>query len=193
MNPLVCPGGLKIADTPYIGTEFNNLWRLHLIEQIDKKKRKTLKGMAAAAGVTALSSIPVFATGSALTDKVPESAKSARQVWPPVAVKSPIELTTRVSAIRNDIEVVLTNTGRKAVTLTQLSPSQVNTPRGHFDLADLLREGPRQLAAGESISVPITHHAIDSAAGSLHQLTRTGLSIVTDADDFAAVSYAVVA
>lgn len=164
-----------------------------MIEKIDKKKRKTLKGIAAVAGATALGSIPAFATTEPLTDSVLAGSTSTRQVWPPVAVRSPIELTTRVSAIKNDIEVVLTNRGQQAVTLTQLTPSQVNTPRGNFDFADVLKEGPRQLAAGESISVPITHHAIDSAAGSLHQLTRTGLTIATDADDFAAVSYAVVA
>lgn len=161
---------------------------------IDNKKRQTLKGMAAVASATTVGSIPAFATTGALTDSsLASGSRAVRQVWPPVAVKSPIELSTRVSAINNDIEVVLTNKGAQPVTMTQLTPSKLGTPRGSFDLAEVLQKGPRRLAAGESVTVPIKHHAINGAEGSLQQVIKIGLSVATDADEFAAVSYAVVA
>lgn len=180
----------------YINSEFNDLWKLPMTDKqnIDKQKRQTLKGIAAVAGATVAGSIPAFATTGRLTDNaLIKGDKTVRQVWPPIAVKSQIELSTRVSATNNDIEVVLTNNSTQSVTMTQMSPSQLSTPRGTFNLEQVLEKGPRQLAAGESISIPMTHHAINGSANTLHQAMRTGLSITTDADQFAATSYAVVA
>jgi len=162
---------------------------------IDSKKRQTLKGMAAVAGAAAIGIAPSLSAGDQVTTT---AAKSVRQVWPPIATQSPLAVTTRISAANNDVELVLTNTGDTPVTLTQLNPAKVTTHRGSFELADVLADGPRQLTAGETLAVPLQQHAVainnaPDNARSVDTIMRTGLTVTTDANEFAAVSYAVVA
>lgn len=160
---------------------------------IDQSKRQTLKGIVAIAGVAVAESLPLVASAaSASTVEI----NRAHQVWPPVAVPSQIAVTTRISTLNNDLEVVLTNESNQPVTITQLLPAQVDTARGSFDFSQVLSNGPRQLEAGESVYVPIEHHSVVlseqttlQGSGSLQETLHASLIIVTDADIFAAVSY----
>ena len=157
---------------------------------IDQSKRQTLKGLAAVTGAAIAGTLPMMASAASTSEvKVTRSF----QVWPPVAVPSQIAVTTRISTEDNDLEVVLTNESNQSVTITQLIPSQVDTARGSFDFSQVLDNGPRQIEIGESIYVPIKHHSValgeEAALSSLQETLQKDLSIVTDADIFAAVSY----
>jgi len=157
---------------------------------IDKSKRQTLKGLAAVTGAAIAGTLPMMASAASTSE-----VKVTRpyQVWPPVALPQQIAVTTRISTEDNDLEVVLTNQSNQPVTITQLVPSQIDTARGSFEFSQVLENGPRQLKAGESIYVPIEHHSVvlgeQTALKSLQETLQTDLSIVTDADIFAAVNY----
>lgn len=157
---------------------------------IDQNKRQTLKGLAAVAGATIAGSLPIMAGATSASDvKITRS----HQVWPPVVVPSQIAVTTQISTENNDLEVVLSNQSNQPVIITQLIPSQIDTARGRFDFSQVLDNGPRQLEAGESIYVPIEHHSValsqQLSLSSLQETLQSNLSIVTDNDIFAAVSY----
>ena len=160
---------------------------------IDQNKRQTLKSFVAVAGTAAAGSLPFMA--SATPSAFDVEVTRTHQVWPPVAVPSQIVVSTRSATLNNGLEAVLTNESNQPVIITQLIPSQVDTAHGSFDFSHVLSNGPRQLDAGESIYVPIEHSAALSEQptlrgnNSLQQALHSSLSIVTDTNIFAAVSY----
>lgn len=148
---------------------------------IDLARRNTLKalaatGVGATVGSATLAGIHVAQPSQA--DHLPELAR--------------IDITTRMSVVRNDLEVVLTNSGAEPVTITALTPRKVVVPRGEFDLAGLLGDGPLQLPVGASAVVPIRPHRgalTPSARGhSLTDALRKSVSVVTDYQAFASVT-----
>lgn len=157
---------------------------------IDTVKRTTLKrfGMAAVAVATA------GAAGSVIAQNTPAMDSSS-------ALKEPLSLAelkvhTRVSTSTNDIEVLITNTGSQATRITQLTPAQTVTKRGSFKFAELLTEGELHLAAGQSVTVPMTPHpvVIDAStsaverAQSLTTSLQRSFSAITENESFARVT-----
>lgn len=159
---------------------------------IDKTKRKTLKGIAAVAAGSAVGSMPAFATSSSISHSAAaKSTGTIRQVWPPIAARSPIAVNTGTSAVENRIEVVLTNKSAHPVALTQMTPSHSVLPHGTFDKESEMKNGPRHLAAGESVSVHLERQSSKSESSLKRQRHSACLSVTTDADQFCAVSYIV--
>ena len=160
---------------------------------IDQNKRQTLKSFVAVAGTAIAGSLPLMA--SATPSAFDVEVKRTHQVWPPVAVQSQIVVSTRSSTLNNGLEAVLTNESNQLVTITQLIPSQIDTAHGSFDFSQVLSNGPRQLDVGECIYVPIEHPVTLSeqptlrSNSSVQQTLHASLSIVTDTNIFAAVSY----
>jgi hypothetical protein len=155
---------------------------------MDRNKRKTLKMLGATvAGSLSVSAVAVAGTVQSFSGSgvVPEKLPELSQV----------EVGTRISSQHNDLEIVMTNTGDQAISITQITPSVVTTPRGSFDLAAVNRDCPT-LAAGQCVSIPMQRHAVvldDSTQAqrgqSLEKVLRERMSIVTDSDAFAALSF----
>jgi len=161
---------------------------------IDQSKRNTLKNLAAigagTAAVTVSSGVLAHSTSASDT-----SAALALRTFDNNLVK--INIGARLASVNNDLEVVITNTSDTTATITDMTPAQLNTARGHFDFNALFDSGDLRLAAGESVSVPIKHHAvvlssssIDERAAELTQGLRRNVSIIIDGDSFAATSVA---
>ncbi len=141
---------------------------------IDRKKRATLKILSVASGALGIAGTPIAAVlsrGSGNTDSIEAAG---------------IQLSTRLSVERNDIEIVLTNTTNQAIELSQITPGTTRVARGEFNFSALFDNGPVTLNAGNSLSVPLQrkpvtiHHGTNSNAGSLHQSLKQSLSILTD-------------
>lgn len=105
-----------------------------------------------------------------------------------------INVTRRVSALNNDIEVAFTNTGSDDVTITAITPQRTITGRGVVDYSSLLTNGPLFLSSGESVVVPMVPHSKHIESGclldggcALGEDLRRRLSIITDGNAFAAV------
>jgi len=151
---------------------------------IDQKKRQVLKGIAAASAVTAA---PSLAT-AALTHSASGSNANA-------TAEAQLEVTSRVSAIHNDLEIVLTNRSGKPVNISQMTPGVIDTPRGRFDFSTALKNGSVRLDAGKNITVPIQHHAVvldSSTATQRHDSLQNmlkGFNVVSDVNT--QVSYVV--
>lgn len=150
---------------------------------IDLAKRNTLKALAvttAAAGSAAFASGLLGQPENTHTNTDPELAE--------------IEVTSRVSVQHNDLEIVFTNTGKTATTITQMTPHQIHVARGDFELATLLKDGPLTLEAGESVTVPLAHKPAAASTGMNHSATslkyviKNNVSIMTDHDAYAKVS-----
>ena len=156
---------------------------------IDKAKRKTLKVLSVAAGSAATAGSAVaagFTSASGEVEKVTDDPLLAE-----------IGVSTRVSALHNDIEIVLTNRGSDRTTITQMTPSMTRVARGEFNFQSLLKDGPLTLEAGESVSVPLTRKAVKlwSAASNgtttpLSANLKKTMSIVTDGSAYARVDIA---
>jgi len=58
----------------------------------------------------------------------------------------------------NDIALVIRNKGENPATITQITPSRLELARGTIDVGSLLDDGPKTLAAGEQLTVPLRHH-----------------------------------
>lgn len=136
-------------------------------KQIDRKKRQTLKGIATVAGATALGSLPAIATAVDSTVTAQSGTGKVRQVWPPLANKTPIEVTPASNGL------LITNKAKSPINM-----SQARTANGSINLSDAVN-APVHLAAGDSLHIPVTSKA------------QTGISILSDANEFSAVSYAV--
>ena len=170
---------------------------------IDKSKRKTLKVLAATTTATIATSLHAGALNSsgsveseigrvadAVTDK--ESRLELGQ----------IEVSRRVSATHNDLEIVITNTGEQPVTVTDMTPRTLQVARGEFNFSALLEKGPLRLEAAESVRVPLQRTVIESVtlpgkktqvlfgsqSDSLVESMRRSMSIVTDSNAFASVT-----
>ncbi len=154
---------------------------------IDYAKRKTIKTIAAAsAGLAA-----TVATSAGASALLATTGTTHDCALPGLAN---IEVTTRISATKNDLEVVLKNTADSAVTITHMTPTVTNVPRGQFNFSALLKDGPLHLAAGESTVVPLQQHTASvmttqKACGlSLTDSLKRTMSIVADGNSFASVS-----
>lgn len=156
---------------------------------IDEVKRTTLKRI----GLSAASVAAAGLTTRALADSGVELVSDA-----PLNQSLPladIQVSTRVSAITNDLEVLVKNVGQSSTTITQMTPSVTVTKRGYFDFGALLEDGDIALSPGQYVSVPIQAHpvsvnATDTATGQARPLTealRRSFSVITDGDAFAKV------
>ena len=163
---------------------------------IDKAKRKTLKVLSAVATVA----LPgVMTAGTSQAGGLPTHVTAASAEGLTLAE---IDISTRVSALHNDLEVVVTNIGSAPVTITQMTPRVTRVARGEFDFSRLLKNGPVQLACGESVTVPLQRKAVNMSAlpGSFSHATlnnsalsdrlRNVVSIVTEGNSFASVTVA---
>ena len=152
---------------------------------IDQKKRQVLKGMAAA---SLASAAPSMATAAVLKNSAGTNVSNN--------ANAQIEVTSRVSAVHNDLEVVLTNKSAQPITISQVTPGVIDTPRGRFDFATALNNGSVRLEVGKNITVPIQHHKVvlDSSTStqrhdSLQNMLQ-GFNVVSDVT--AQVSYVAV-
>lgn len=155
---------------------------------IDKSKRKTLKTIAIASGTIATGGV----SGAVLagspdplsTGNIPSDFQH------PYRELGQLDITARLSALNNDLEVVVTNVGRDAVTITQITPNVARVARGEFDFSAVLEDGPLHLQSGASVTVPMQHKPV-SVAASFPPLTETlknTVSVITDTDSFASVT-----
>lgn len=156
---------------------------------IDKVKRNTLKriGMTTAAVAAGAISSHTFAN----TSHNFTNDGTLRDV----SSLADIQVSTRVSSITNDLEVLIKNVGPDSTTITQMTPSVTVTKRGQFDFGQLLKDGDIVLSPGQSLSVPMKPHAVavdasDSSTGQARTLSdalRRSFSVITDNDAFAKV------
>ena len=168
---------------------------------IDRKKRKTLKRMGMIASTVTVAGVHGVALASegAAVDSIDLQADSKSPDFSSDELPlADIQVYTRVSSRTNDVEVVIQNAGDQVARITQITPSQTSTRRGHFDFYRLLDNGELHLAAGEQVSVPMTPHPVvlDSSttaqqrAASLTQALRASFSVVTEGDAFAKITVA---
>jgi len=157
---------------------------------IDKVKRNTLKRISMSAAAVAAAGV----SGQSLASLNHLSGSPSPDVNAlPLA---DIQIHTRVSAVTNDLEVLVTNTGSSSTTITQLTPSVTVTKRGKFNFSQLLKNGNLTLAPGQSMSVPMTPHAVsvssletmNGQSQSLSEALRRSFSVVTENDAFAKVN-----
>ena len=161
---------------------------------VDYSKRTTLRnvagiGVGAFAAATSTSALSLLHNPSSDVSSVALSQSDIDL--------ADIQVSHRISAQTNDLEVVLTNVGKVDANITDMTPSQINTTRGRFDFDALFEEGSVELAVGESICVPMQHHpvvldgsSIRARSESLSGALRQNISIVTDGEALAAVSFA---
>jgi len=157
---------------------------------IDTVKRNTLKRMGLSAAVVAATGWTgtAFATYTVNVEDAGDNALSLAN----------IQVNTRVSALTNDIEVLITNTGDQTTRITQMTPSETSTGRGRFDFNALMANGDLTLAPGQSVTVPMSAHKVvvngslpahpGQQAQSLHAALKRSFSVVTENDAFARVS-----
>jgi len=159
---------------------------------VDQAKRNTLKNVAGlCAGTVGLSVSPsVFANRAGKSD-----AAYPIDASPIDDELTNIQFTTKISSKSNDLEVVISNTSDANAIITDMTPAQINTPRGRFDFNALFDSGYVRLSPGKSISVPIQHHAVVLDSSSIGQrvseLTdsmRRNVSVIVDGDSLAAVT-----
>jgi len=158
----------------------------------DQSKRNTLKQVAAIGVGTAAAAVSsgVIAQGAGI-----HRSNAVSDVLSLNDSLAQINIGARLSSTTNELEVVLSNTSSKAVNMTAMTPAQVNTTRGHFDFNSLFKAGNVHLAPGESITVPMQHHAVvldgssmEERAMELTQSLRRSVSIITDGNSFAATT-----
>lgn len=154
---------------------------------IDRAKRKTLKLLSVATG-------SAMAAGNVVAAGIRSLSAERTHGHSDDAPLAHIHISTRVSALRNDIEVVLTNTGEAPAKITRMTPAVTRVARGEFDFSALLADGPLVLPAGESVTVPLTYKTVNgasantgSASPTLALKLRQTMSVVTDDAAFAQV------
>ena len=155
---------------------------------IDKLKRQSLKRIGMGAVAASAAGIAGHSMASMNTSSVVPATGS-----PPIA---DIQVSTRVSAVTNDLEVVVTNVGNRSTTITQLTPSVTVTNRGQFDFSQLFKDGDIALIPGDSVSVPMRAHAVqisaldtDKQRQSLSEALRRSFSVVTENELNARVTF----
>jgi len=161
---------------------------------VDKAKRNTLKNVAGI-GVGAVTAA-VAPHAIAKLNATPNNAESL-QALAQGSELADIQVSSRISSITNDLEVVLTNTGAAPTTVTDMTPSEIKTVRGRFDFNALFTNGDVNLAVGESVTVPMQHHPVVLNGSDIGKRTldltaalRQNVSIVTNGDSLAAVTIA---
>jgi hypothetical protein len=156
---------------------------------IDTVKRQTLKRI----GLSAVAVTVAGVAGRSIASVTPSSVSGSVAGSLPL---SDIQVSTRVSAINNDLEVLITNTGNLPTRITQLTPSVTMTKRGQFDFGRLMKDGDIALASGQSLSVPMQPHTVQANASdtsnqqaqSLSEALRRSFSVITENDSFAKVT-----
>ena len=151
---------------------------------IDRNKRNTLKKMALGTGALGAGVVTSGAAFASPTASVPaELAINHLEL-------GSIEVTTRVSAISNDLEVAMTNVGKQRVNITHLTPRTMRVARGEFDFSALLSNGPLRLEPNQSVAVALKRMPVKIAvpAQSLHGTLKQTMSVITDNNAFASVS-----
>ncbi|MFK8076453.1 MAG: hypothetical protein AB8B84_07695 [Granulosicoccus sp.] len=156
---------------------------------IDQVKRNTLKRIGLTTATVAAGAVGSHTFANASSYLANDRSLSDVQSL------ADIRVSTRVSSVTNDLEVLIKNIGPESATITQLTPSVTLTKRGQFDFGQLLRDGDVVLAPGQSLSVPMKPHAVafnaaDSASGQARTLTdalRRSFSVITDNEAFARV------
>lgn len=160
---------------------------------IDQAKRNSLKSVAGlGVGAVAFATSP-NALATLKSNPTDETSKAALSLDKGLAE---IQVSTNIASTTNDLEVVLTNTGKEPATITDMTPAHINTARGRFDFNALFDAGEFSLAPGESVKVPIQHHAvaldnsaIDKRTFLLTENLRRNVSIITDGDSLAAITF----
>jgi len=154
---------------------------------IDKSKRRTLKTIVVASGTIAIGGVSATVSlGSASQ----QPGQRLRGDSPSFQELGQIEITTRLSALKNDLEVVITNTGSEAVTITQMTPGVARVARGEFNFSAVLADGPLHLSSGASVIVPMQQKPVNVAATlpPLSEVLKNTVSVITDADSFASIT-----
>jgi len=156
---------------------------------IDKVKRNTLKriGMSAVVATTA-----GVATSSLAAKSFPSIANQGTESQQ----LADIQISTRVSATNNDLELLITNSGKQHTKIKQITPLVTSTKRGHFDFRQLMKDGDLALAPGQSVRVPMQRHAVQvggTETSNQHSLSltdalRRSFSVLTADDSYAKVS-----
>lgn len=150
---------------------------------VDSKKRNTLKIIG---GTSAL-----IAAGGASAAVSQLSDSAFKDLAFASGELGQIEVSTRISAKTNELEVVLKNTAGEPATITQITPRVARVARGEFDFSLLLQDGPLTLAEGESVAVALQHKGVvaaGSTAPPLKDVLKNTMSVITDSDSFASVS-----
>lgn len=150
---------------------------------IDHSKRKTLKTIVVATG-------SVAAGGVSASTLLTNPEFTADDVTATMQDLGQIEVSTRLSVEKNDLEVVLTNVGNDSVNITHMTPKVARVARGEFDFSALLKNGSLQLEAGESVTVPLQRKPVNVAApvATLTDTLKNSISVITDSNSFASVS-----
>jgi len=154
---------------------------------IDKSKRYTLKTLAVGSGTLISGALTVSGVSAALS---PDTRSGITQsVFQELGQ---IEIATRLSAVKNELELLITNTGNESVLITQMTPAVARVARGEFDFSALLKDGPLHLRSGESVTVPMQHKPVHVAASvsSLSDVLNNTMSVITDSNSFASVTIA---
>jgi len=150
---------------------------------IDSTKRTTLKILAVTTGTVATTSA-VHASAMLTIPAKNINSKSAGQI------AGEIEISTRLSAQTEELEIVLTNSGHNSATIKQITPAKIHHEQGDFNLQSLLANGPITLEAGESAAIGLGHHslnrntALHHSAESLSYVIRNNVSVVADSNAF---------
>lgn len=116
----------------------------------DTSKRRTLKGLAAVAAGTASTGLTSAALAACNNPNHQTSVSST---------EGHLAVRTRISAQTNDVEAVFLNAGDHTLSIDTLTPHEVTTFRGKFDVAALTAKEPLVLAPGESVSVGLSAHS----------------------------------
>jgi len=156
---------------------------------IDQSKRKTLRNVAS----IGIGGAALGVTGQSLA-AIGQLANHRKSIASAQGELAEIEILTRLSSTTNELEIVLTNTGSEASTITDMTPAQINTVRGKFDFNSLFKDGALKLNAGQSVVVPMHHHPVvldGSSVGKrnldLQSALHQNVSVITDGDSLAAV------
>lgn len=150
----------------------------------DRKKRKTLKIIAGTSAVVAAGSVSAAVSSSAQI-----SDNEIKELAAVSAELGQIEVSTRISAETNELEVVLKNTTSEPVTITHITPRVARVARGEFNFSSLLKDGSLTLETDESVTVALQHKSVSTVAATspLHDVLKSTMSVITDSDSFASV------
>ena len=131
----------------------------------DFAKRRSLKCLAAAAAGTATAGFTI--PSIAETDL-------GNGTTTPFVSEAHLAIHTRLSVKGNDIEVVFVNAGADTLSIETLTPHEVTTFRGRFNIGALTADKPLVLAPGKSVSVAISSHGSEM---DFHEMIRQGQSL----------------
>ena len=141
----------------------------------DFSKRNTLKTIAGSAAAVA---VAPMASASSLLNSTSDPAHQALN-----NSRANVQISSRISAESHELELLISNPGDSAATITEIYPSRVFDAKGTFELEAIAGNGKTKLEAGESITVPMTHStayrhtALAHSAASMNDVIRNNVSI----------------